>query len=283
MVRVSMRPRNSSFSRSMVLVYRADRHGEGSRCVKVKSRPPFRGLRRPTGATVPLYPGGCRRPCGTSRAICARRRLAAGLHLGGGLGVDHVAIVLSQLVVHRLRRVAEEVAVRSVIRTSGVPALTVHGIALDRQVLAPQRGERGLRNRRAVHDDELRAPEVARIEILEVRAAVLSPPLFLTDNSTFCPPRRTPIAARTEMFVAFRSNRVLITVPARSEPATAIRPRERANRTMSSLTRLRARPEHPRRPAPCCPGPADHVLGSTAPRTSPNTARLLRRVLVPER
>jgi hypothetical protein len=72
------------------------------------------------------------------------------------------------------------------------------------------------------------------------QAEVLSPPIFLMDNSTFCPSRRTPIAARTEMLVAFRSSRVLMTVPSRSEPATAIRPRERANRTMSSLTRLRA-------------------------------------------
>ena len=41
----------------------------------------------------------------------AQERLAARLDLGGGLGVDHVAIVLGQLVVQVLGRVAEEVAV----------------------------------------------------------------------------------------------------------------------------------------------------------------------------
>jgi hypothetical protein len=69
---------------------------------------------------------------------------------------------------------------------------------------------------------------------------VLSPPIFLIDSSTFWPSRRTPMAASTEMFVALLSIRVLITVPSRSEPATAIRPRERANRTISSSARLRA-------------------------------------------
>jgi hypothetical protein len=32
------------------------------------------------------------------------------------------------------------------------------------------------------------------------------------DNSTFCPSRRTPMAASTEMFVARRSSRVRMTV-----------------------------------------------------------------------
>ena len=52
--------------------------------------------------------------------------------------LDHVAAVLGQLVVQVLGRMADEVAV------------LVHGAALDRQVLAPERGERGLEPRRAV-------------------------------------------------------------------------------------------------------------------------------------
>ena len=37
--------------------------------------------------------------------------------------------------------------------------------------------------------------------------------MFLMARSTFCPSRRTPIAASTEMLVALRSSRVLMTVP----------------------------------------------------------------------
>ena len=47
------------------------------------------------------------------------------------------------------------------------------------------------------------------------------------DSNTFCPSRRTPIAARTEILAAFLSNRVLITVPSRM------------SRTMSSSAKLR--------------------------------------------
>jgi hypothetical protein len=72
------------------------------------------------------------------------------------------------------------------------------------------------------------------------QAEVLSPPICLMESSTFWPSRRTPMAASTEMLVAFLSSRVRITVPSRSKPANAIRPREWANRTMSSSARLRA-------------------------------------------
>ena len=54
------------------------------------------------------------------QAPLAEEGLPARLDLGGGLGVDHVAIVLGQLIVQMLWRMAEEVA--------GL----VHGAALDR-------------------------------------------------------------------------------------------------------------------------------------------------------
>ena len=44
------------------------------------------------------------------QAPLPEERLAAGFHLGGGLGVDHVAVVVGQLVVEPLRRVREQVA-----------------------------------------------------------------------------------------------------------------------------------------------------------------------------
>ena len=82
------------------------------------------------------------------------------------------------------------------------------------------------------------------------------------------------MAASPEMFVAFLSSRVRITVPSRSEPFPLAR-------TMSSPARLRA----------------DQASQSTftlrqarlttslltAPSNSPNSARLTRRVLVPAR
>ena len=91
----------------------------------------------------------------TLEAPFAHERLAAGLHLGGGLGVDHVAVILGQLVVQVLRRMAEQVAV------------LVHGAALDRQLGAPQRGKRGLEPRRAVDDDEVGPRQPAGVEVVE--------------------------------------------------------------------------------------------------------------------
>ncbi len=70
-----------------------------------------------------------------------------------GLRVDHVAVVIADLVMQALRGVAQQVAV------------PVDGAALDRQILTPERGERGLKARRAVDDDELRPPETACVEV----------------------------------------------------------------------------------------------------------------------
>ena len=65
------------------------------------------------------------------------------LDLGLRLGVDHVPVVLGQLVVQVLGRMGEQVAV------------LMNRAALDRQLLAPQGHERGFQDRGAVHDDEL--------------------------------------------------------------------------------------------------------------------------------
>jgi hypothetical protein len=43
----------------------------------------------------------------------------------------------------------------------------------------------------------------------------LSPPMFLMESSTFCPSRRTPMAAGPAILVALRSSRVYMTVPSR--------------------------------------------------------------------
>ncbi len=49
-------------------------------------------------------------------------------------------------------------------------------------------------------------------------------PLLLMTSKTFCPSRRTPTAANTEVLVAVLSNRVLMTVPSemrRTPPSSA--------------------------------------------------------------
>ena len=84
------------------------------------------------------------------------------------------------------------------------------------------------------------------------QAAVLSPPMCLMDNRIFCPSRRTPMAASTEMLVAFLSSRVRITVPSR------------IRRTMSSSARLRAH-QASQSDLHLAPGPADHILADRAP------------------
>ena len=72
-------------------------------------------------------PAGFFQAAGDGAALQApfpQERLAAGLNFGGGLGVDHVAVVFGQLVVQVLGRMGEK-----------VPML-MHGAALDRQLLA---------------------------------------------------------------------------------------------------------------------------------------------------
>ncbi len=140
----------------------------------------------------------------------------AGLHLGRGVGVDHVAVVRGQLIVHRLWGMAEQVAV------------LVHGAALDRQVLAPQRDEGASRPGAPSTMTKSGRFSPAGIEVVEEppprrRALSAHAPV---DSRIFRPSRRTPMAVSTEMFVAFLSSRVRITVPSR------------IRRTMSSSARL---------------------------------------------
>jgi hypothetical protein len=84
----------------------------------------------------------------------AQEGLPAGLHLGGGLGVDHVSAVVAQLVVESLRRVRQQVTV------------LVNRAPLDRRV-GPERGQGGFEPARAVDDDELRHLETAPGHVLE--------------------------------------------------------------------------------------------------------------------
>lgn len=91
----------------------------------------------------------------------------------------------------------------------------------------------------------------------------------MMESKTFCPSRRTPIAASTEMFVALRSSRILMTVPSRM------------SRTMSSSARLRA---HQASQSTFTFRQARLTTSlPTAPSNSPVSARFTRRVLVPAR
>ena len=56
----------------------------------------------------------------------AQESLAATLHLGGGLGVDHIPVVLGDLVLHVLLGMSQKVTV------------LVNRAALDRQLFAPR-------------------------------------------------------------------------------------------------------------------------------------------------
>jgi len=124
---VLMRRRNASFRRSMAFVVRADFHCSGGQAGGGEQPLPVRGAcAAPPGPRSPL----------TLEAVGDRAALqpplpqegvAAGLHLGRGAGVDHVAVILGELVVQVPGRVAEEVA------------QLVDGAALDPEVLAPQR------------------------------------------------------------------------------------------------------------------------------------------------
>ncbi|MNP39205.1 hypothetical protein D3C76_1327700 [compost metagenome] len=93
--------------------------------------------------------------------------------------------------------------------------------------------------------------------------------MFLIETSTFCPSRRTPIAARTEMLVALRSRRVLMTVPSRMSLTISSSARLRLDQASQSTFTLRQA----------------RLTTSllTAPSNRPKSARLARRVLVPAR
>jgi len=63
--------------------------------------------------------------------------------------------------------------------------------------------------------------------------------MFLIEISTFCPSRRTPIAASTEMLVALRSSLVLMTVPSRMSRTMSSPARSRADQASQSTFALR--------------------------------------------
>ena len=81
----------------------------------------------------------------------ARRRCSTSF---GGRGVDHVGVVGRDLLVERLRRVGQQVAV------------LVDRAPLGRH-LGPQRGQRPLEPGRAVDDEELGRAQAARDEVVE--------------------------------------------------------------------------------------------------------------------
>src|ERR1044071_9021605 len=99
------------------------------------------------------------------------------------------------------------------------------------------------------------------------QASVVSPPMFLTASSTFCPSSRTPMTTRSEIEVALRSSRTRTTVPSRMRRTIGSSCRERAFQASQSVFTFR----HTR-------------LTTSLPMTSANTAasaRRTRRVLVP--
>ena len=170
---VLIRRRNSSCSRSMASVVRADFHCDGSRRVKVNSRSPASSR---LSATAGHF----------SRHL-RRKALRRCFDLGPGLGVDHVAVVLGELVVQRLRRVGEQVAV------------LVDRAALDRRIR--HSGQRRLEARApstmtksgAFRPRASRSPRNAR------HAARLSPPMVLIASRIFARPgaRRSLRAPRS--------------------------------------------------------------------------------------
>ena len=120
-----------------------------------------------------------------------------------------------------------------------------------------------------------RSPRNAR------QAARLSPPIFLIASRIFCPSRRTPIAASTEIAVAFRSIRALTTEPSRASHGAPLVQAQWRARTMSSSARLRAR--HASQSVLILRQARLTTSLLTAPSNRPMSARFTRRVLVPAR
>ncbi len=60
--------------------------------------------------------------------------------------------------------------------------------------------------------------------------------MFLMDNRTFCPSRHTPMVASTEMFVAFRSSRLVqYVLRQRVKNFPGVRPVVRLNMLIKAL------------------------------------------------
>src|SRR5437764_7593716 len=87
-------------------------------------------------------------------------------------------------------------------------AVLVDRAALGRHV-APEGGQRLLQPSAAVDNQKLwlRSPRLTRSSRTARHAALVSPPMFLTANSTFWPSSRTPSTTRSTIEVALRSRR----------------------------------------------------------------------------
>ncbi len=169
--------------------------------------------------------------------------------------------------VQPLRRVSDKVAV------------LMHRAALNRHA-GPERGERLLEARRAVDNDELGPAQARAVRSSRStrQAASLSPPMFLTASSNFCPSSRTPSATSSEIVVAFLSSRTRTTVPSRIHRTIGSSARERAFHASQSPFTLRQvrlttsvahgvfenrrkRQAHPARVGPRQVGASDQCVG----------------------
>lgn len=174
-------------------------------------------------------------------------------------GIDHVAIVVTQLLVHMLRGMGWQVAV------------LVNGAALDRQLVSPKRDERGLEPGCPVNDDELGPFQPARIEIVEElapRGGAL--PAHIPDGKQYL----LAVAPHTDGgqnrdVLRLLSRSVLMTVPSR------------ISLTMSSPAKLRM--HQPSQSAFTLRHARLTTSLLTAPLNSVNSARFTRRVFVPAR
>ena len=123
----------------MALVVRADFHWLLDRRVKVKS----------------LLPASARLSATALHFSRHFKRLAAGFHLGGSVGIDHIAVIFAQLVMHVFGSMTQKVAV------------LVHGAALNGKVIAPKRRQSRLQSRRAIDDDKPGPFQSTRIKVVE--------------------------------------------------------------------------------------------------------------------
>ena len=225
---VLMRRLNSSCSRSMALVVRADFHWLGGSRVKANSA--LAGLLQAVGHGAALQPP------------LAQERLAPRLDLLRGLGVDHVGVVGRDLLMQPLRRVGQEVAM--LVNRAALWAGTAGQSAAS--AFSRPAAPSVIRNSGV--------PQPAGDEVIEhgPPGRLALPAHVRIASSTFCPSRRTPSTTSSEIEVALRSSRTRTTVPSR------------IRRTMSSPARSR-RPQASQSDLHLAPGPADHVLADRAP------------------
>ena len=85
----------------------------------------------------------------------SQKCLAAGGDFLGCFGVDHVAVIFCQLIMHTLGCLGQKVAV------------LVHRAPLDRQIFTPEGNESDLKSRCPVHDDKFGPFQPARIQIVD--------------------------------------------------------------------------------------------------------------------